>query len=67
MPETYLGDGLYAKFDGWDLTLWADRGGVKHYVVLEPVVFGELMRFMRSAIPNTPLALKTFNLEKDSG
>jgi hypothetical protein len=34
--ETYLGDGLYASFDGWQIRLRAPReGGVDHEVFLE--------------------------------
>jgi len=48
MPaETYLGDGLYASFDGWYLTLRAPREGGDHWVALEPPVFVELMAFAR--------------------
>jgi hypothetical protein len=34
--ETYLGDGLYASYDGFALTLRAPREFGDHYVVLEP-------------------------------
>lgn len=43
--ESYLGDGLYAEFDGWQFRLYTDRGpglGV-HEVYLEPAV---LLRFL---------------------
>jgi hypothetical protein len=43
--EAYLGDGLYAAFDGWHITLRAAREGGDHWVGLEPAVFRELMRF----------------------
>jgi hypothetical protein len=38
MQEEYLGDGLYASWNGYDLTLRAPRDGGDHYVVLEPAV-----------------------------
>jgi hypothetical protein len=33
--ETYLGDGLYASFDGWQVRLRAPREGGDHEVFLE--------------------------------
>jgi hypothetical protein len=36
--ETYLGDGLYASFDGFAITLRAPRMEGDHWVVLEPEV-----------------------------
>jgi hypothetical protein len=33
--ETYLGDGLYASWDGWQVRLRAPREGVDHEVFLE--------------------------------
>ena len=33
--ETYLGDGLYASFDGWQIKLRAPRDGGDHEVFLE--------------------------------
>ena len=35
--EQYLGDGLYASFDGHAVTLRAARQEGDHYVVLEPM------------------------------
>lgn len=34
--ETYLGDGLYASFDGYQVKLRAPRNPVDHEVYLEP-------------------------------
>ena len=36
--ETYLGDGLYASFDGFSFVLRAPREGGNHWVALEPFV-----------------------------
>jgi hypothetical protein len=36
--EEYLGDGLYASFDGWIIWLRAPRDEGDHYVGLEPEV-----------------------------
>jgi hypothetical protein len=33
--ETYLGDGLFASFDGWQVKLRAPRDGGDHVVFLE--------------------------------
>jgi len=46
MKETYLGDGLYAKFDGFGIELKAERDGMTHWVYLEPNVYLELTNFM---------------------
>lgn len=43
--ESYLGDGLYATFDGWQIVLRAPREDGDHTVALEPEVFTALMRF----------------------
>jgi hypothetical protein len=34
--ETYLGDRLFASFDGWQVRLRAPREGGDHVVYLEP-------------------------------
>ena len=44
--ETYLGDGLYASFDGFMITLRAPRENGDHWVGLEPQVYAELLRFV---------------------
>ena len=44
--ETYLGDGLYASFDGWQITLRAPRESGDHYVCLEPSVYRALLEFV---------------------
>ena len=36
--ETYLGDGLYASFDGWQIQLRAPRYDGEHVIYLEPAV-----------------------------
>ena len=42
---TYLGDGLYADFDGWILTLKTERDNAIHWVALEPEVFEALIQY----------------------
>jgi hypothetical protein len=43
--ESYLGDGLYATFDGWQITLRAPRLDGDHWVGLEPETYTNLIRF----------------------
>lgn len=47
MPDSYLGDGLYASFDGFQIVLTAPRVsfGADHFVALEPSVFSALLRY----------------------
>lgn len=45
--ETYLGDGLYASFDGFMITLRAPRAEGDHWVGLEPDVYAALTEFVR--------------------
>jgi hypothetical protein len=45
--ETYLGDGLYASWDGFAFTLRAPRIGGDHFVVLEPLVLDEFESFVK--------------------
>lgn len=44
--ETYLGDGLYASFDGFSFELRAPRMHEDHHVVLEPAVLQSFLRFV---------------------
>jgi hypothetical protein len=48
--EVYLGDGLYASFEGDTATLKlrAPREFGDHVVYLEPAMFQELLRFVRT-------------------
>jgi hypothetical protein len=43
--ETYLGDGLYASFNGWQIILRAPRRGGDHTVALEPEVYENLTKY----------------------
>jgi hypothetical protein len=50
--EAYLGDGLYARFDGWHVILTAPRLGGDHFVGLEPevlVAFEKWLKQVRAA------------------
>ena len=54
--ETYLGDGLYASWDGFMLTLRAPRDGGDHWIGLEPNVFAALVDYQkRVTTPITPV------------
>jgi hypothetical protein len=46
-PEHYLGDGLYASFDGYQVKLRAPRGGEDHVVFLEPGVLKAFLDFIK--------------------
>ena len=45
--EVYLGDGLYASYDGWHIKLRAPRKDGDHEVFLEPAVLREFERFVQ--------------------
>lgn len=45
--KTYLGDGLYARFDGFHFVLSTERENGEHWVGLEPFVFDNLIKFRR--------------------
>jgi hypothetical protein len=46
--KTYLGDGLYASYDGYQIRLWTDRGdGDIHEVYLNPATLDSLLKFMK--------------------
>jgi len=44
--ETYLGDGLYASFDGWQVRLRAPRETGDHVVYLEETTLEAFYRFL---------------------
>ena len=44
--ETYLGDGVYASFDGFQIILRAPRGIGDHFVMLDPYVYKALQEFV---------------------
>jgi hypothetical protein len=52
--ETYLGDGLYASFDGFMFTLRAPRTDGDHWVGLEPDVMKAFDDFRKEAL-NKPV------------
>lgn len=48
MQEIYLGDGLYASTDGFQIQLRAPREQGDHVIYLEPAVFQTLLKAARS-------------------
>jgi hypothetical protein len=45
--ETYLGDGLYASFDGYQVWLRAPREHDDHEIALEPSVLDAFDKYIR--------------------
>jgi len=45
--ERYLGDGLYASFDGYQIVLRAPRMDGDHFVALEPSVYTALTNYVK--------------------
>ncbi len=43
--KTYLGDGLYVHFDGYNFVLSAERENGEHWVGLELSVFDQLILY----------------------
>ena len=51
--KTYLGDGVYAEFDGYHLVLTTENGiAVTNTVALEPAVYAAMTRYVEGL--NTP-------------
>ena len=48
--EVYLGDGLYASFDGYSFILRAPRDGGDHWVALEPSVLKAFDKFRQATV-----------------
>ena len=48
--ETYLGDGLYVSFDGFQIRLRAPRDGGEHEVYLDAAVLQAFLEFL-DALP----------------
>lgn len=46
--ETYLGDGLYASYDGYQIKLRAPSGGVDNKVYLDPNTMNEFVQFVEN-------------------
>ena len=52
--ETYLGDGLYASFDGWQFCLRAPRENGDHVVFLEPQMLHDLNEYAKRVLARSP-------------
>lgn len=47
-PMTYLGDAVYASFDGYQIWLHTSNGiSITNNIALEPAVFEALLRFRK--------------------
>lgn len=44
--KRYLGDGVYAGFDGYQIWLWAERDGQEHSIALEAEVMASLAHYV---------------------
>lgn len=47
----YIGDGVYASFDGYQVWLKARRDGMEHSVALEPDVLICFLKYVRHFYP----------------
>lgn len=52
--ETYLGDGLFASHDGWQLKLRAPREFSDHEVFLDDAVWENLVEYMKGKADEKP-------------
>jgi hypothetical protein len=62
LTEQYIGDGVYASFDGWYVWLRAPREHGNHMVALEPDVFKHLAEYCQIAwahIPGVKISVKS--------
>jgi hypothetical protein len=54
LREEYLGDGLYASFDGWQFRLRAPREEGDHIVFLDPSVLAAFERYVKQVLADGP-------------
>lgn len=45
--DEYLGDGLYASYDGWQFRLWTERENGVHEVFLDPHALHNFIEFTK--------------------
>jgi hypothetical protein len=50
MKKIYLGDGLYAEYDGYQFRLYCDRFGMVHEVFLDDSTFRAFLLFAGQCI-----------------
>lgn len=48
--KRYLGDGVYASFDGYYIWLTTERENRTHSIALEPEVFTALVNYLKSLL-----------------
>jgi hypothetical protein len=46
--KTYIGDGVYAEFDGLMIKLTTERENGEHVIYLEPEVYGALAAYAKT-------------------
>lgn len=56
MEDRYIGDGVYASFDGYQIWLRVDRDGREHTIALEAGTFDGLMKYQRDLAAQTRAA-----------
>jgi hypothetical protein len=57
--KTYIGDGLYVRFDGYHFILMTERENGWHWVGLEPPVFEEFIQYRKQVYQDAE------NIEKE--
>lgn len=52
--KTYLGDGVYARFDGYHVWIWTSNGiQDSEHIAIEPDVFYALEKFFHKSFGDT--------------
>lgn len=62
--ETYLGDGLFASFDGFSIILRAPRSDGDHWVAMEPAVLQAFDSYRQSLFADADHAAKNAEQER---
>ena len=48
--KSYLGDGVYASYDGFHIVLTAERENRTEYIYLDPYVYDALMKYVERVV-----------------
>jgi len=48
--KTYIGDGVHASFDGYNIRLSTQRSDGEHVIYLEPAVFAALVDYQKGIV-----------------
>lgn len=67
MSETFLGDGLYVSFDGYQIWLRAPREDGDHRVALEPQVWHRLNEYVAALKRAEPETCNSAEAEGEGG